>query len=461
MGREIRFKRNSRGSIALQDSMLTNNLAQAIIKSSDSSPISSNPLQASESDSSDDDATDYPYQTNGEYGTDVATMTRKPAAQKEDPGPSVRARTAAELDATIKAQVEDPHYPGLDTAGLPMLRNFLTAAERKIRDLHPERTELDWKNSQPRPLISTLYRRAAQGQLCGLEAPADHKCTRCAHGKGQFMHCRIVFANTNAQWMWACASCVFFRRPYQYSFRPDVSPNVPAWVIAAVAEREPSNPLLCTYYSAKDIAIALELSKSTSRNLPAPVAHPNPEKIDDEYVPSEREPQQSPHAAVEVSIVHPPTHQPTIGSSRVRGSTVSNGTPATQDIDEEQPAKRRKSNVGPIRVSRGTTKDAPKRRKPEPGPAKPSGGATKDAPPKLKNGGLPFNTTWYNSPLEDPEVYRMKDKGHAIDTYNDLAAIIARATEDYSRMKAALLRKGFLPQSGDEESEEENVFSVD
>lgn len=55
----------------------------------------------------------------------------------------------------------------------------------------------------------------------------------------------------------------------------------------------------------------------------------------------------------------------------------------------------------------------------------------------------------------------MKDKGHAIDTYNDLAAIIARATEDYSRMKAALLRKGFLPQSGDEESEEENVFSVD
>ena len=111
MGREIRFKRNSRGSIALQDSMLTNNLAQAIIKSSDSSPISSNPLQASESDSSDDDATDYPYQTNGEYGTDVATMTRKPAAQKEDPGPSVRARTAAELDATIKAQVEDrEHY---------------------------------------------------------------------------------------------------------------------------------------------------------------------------------------------------------------------------------------------------------------------------------------------------------------------------------------------------------------
>ena len=55
----------------------------------------------------------------------------------------------------------------------------------------------------------------------------------------------------------------------------------------------------------------------------------------------------------------------------------------------------------------------------------------------------------------------MKDKDYAIDTYNDLAAVIARATEDYSRMKAALLRRGFLPESDDEESEEENVFAAD
>jgi hypothetical protein len=54
----------------------------------------------------------------------------------------------------------------------------------------------------------------------------------------------------------------------------------------------------------------------------------------------------------------------------------------------------------------------------------------------------------------------MKDKDYALDTYNDLADLIARVTEDHGRMKAALLKKGFLLES-DEESEEENVFAVD
>ncbi|KGO49027.1 hypothetical protein PEX1_078950 [Penicillium expansum] len=147
----------------------------------------------------------------------------------------------------------------------------------------------------------------------------------------------------------------------------------------------------------------------------------------DEYTPSQRG-------------LRSPTIQRAEATSRVRGNAVSKGTPATpKDTDEEQPAKRRKSAVGPTKASEN---------------------ATKDTPPKLKNGGLPFNTIWYNSPFEDPEVYRMKDKAHALDTYNDLAEIIARVTEDHSRMKAALLKKGFLPESDDEDSEE-NVFAMD
>lgn len=55
----------------------------------------------------------------------------------------------------------------------------------------------------------------------------------------------------------------------------------------------------------------------------------------------------------------------------------------------------------------------------------------------------------------------MKDKVYALDTYNDLADIIARATEDHDCMKAALLKKGLLPESDDKESEEENVFAAD
>ncbi|KAJ5201065.1 hypothetical protein N7449_005868 [Penicillium cf. viridicatum] len=110
-------------------------------------------------------------------------------------------------------------------------------------------------------------------------------------------------------------------------------------------------------------------------------------------------------------------------------------TPATrEDADEEQPAKRRKSELGRAKDSEGITKNTPKRRKSEVGPTKTSEGATKDAPPKPKNGGLPFNATWYNSPLEDPKVYCMKDKVYTLDTYNDLADIIARATEDHDRI---------------------------
>ena len=112
MDRARLLKRTSQGSIALQESIFTNDLAQAIMKSSGSSLISSNPdypdfLQASESDSSSDNANAYPYQTDSEYGTDAVVTTRKPAAHKEDPGPSVRVRTAAERAAIIKAQVED------------------------------------------------------------------------------------------------------------------------------------------------------------------------------------------------------------------------------------------------------------------------------------------------------------------------------------------------------------------
>ncbi|KAJ5500998.1 hypothetical protein N7527_012119 [Penicillium freii] len=321
-----------------------------------------------------------------------------------DPGPSIRTRTAAELTAILREQIEDTSFPALDINGLPLIRNFLTSLDNKFRDLHPERTELDWKKGVRRPARSAVARRAAQGQLCGVEAPADQKCTACAKGKGTFEHCRIVFAKNQAQWEWACANCTFIGGGHKCSFRPDLFPNVPEWVIAAVTERQPSSPLLHTYYGAKDTAAARMPAKPTT--------------------------------------------------SRKRPAT----TP--EDADEKQPARRRKSELGRAKPSEGIAKETPKRRKSEVDPTKTSEGATEHAPPKLKNGGLPFNTTWYNSPLEDPKVYRMKDKAYALDTYRDLADIIARATEDHDRMKAALLKKGFLPESDDEDSEE-NVFAVE
>ncbi|OQE34803.1 hypothetical protein PENCOP_c015G06460 [Penicillium coprophilum] len=76
---------------------------------------------------------------------------------------------------------------------------------------------------------------------------------------------------------------------------------------------------------------------------------------------------------------------------------------------------------------------------PKAGPANPSGSVSQGAP-ELKNGGLPFSSTWYTSPLEDPRVYRMKDKVYAMETFNDLVDIIAQATEDQRRMKAALMK---------------------
>ncbi|CAP86767.1 hypothetical protein EN45_048960 [Penicillium chrysogenum] len=443
-----------------KESIFENHLAEAILKSSDSSELSSpnypGSLQGSEYGSSDDDAGDYPYRNDGEDGTQVVITRTNPSAKK-DPGPSVRVRTAAELDAVIKAQVEDASFPGLDTTGLPLLRNFLTAFEQKIRNLLPQRTELDWKNGVPRPVRSAVTRRAAHGQLCGVEAPADQKCTACAQGRANtFENCRIVFVNTEAQWMWACASCIFTGAGHKCSFRPDQSGNVAPWVIAAVAERQPSSPLLQTYYARKDAAATSKPANLTiSRKRPAAVAKLNPEQVDQapelaehEYTPSRHELPSS-------------TIQPAKETPRVREAAVLKRTPATPKVaDKEQPAKRRKSEAGPANASEGTTKDEPKRRKSEVAPAKASEGASKDAPPKLKNGGLPFNATWYNSPLEDPKVYSMKDKDYALDTYNDLADLIARVTEDHGRMKTALLKKGFLLES-DEESEEENVFAVD
>ncbi|OQE16262.1 hypothetical protein PENFLA_c028G00081 [Penicillium flavigenum] len=435
MGRATRFNGNVQEPVS-QESIFVNNLAEAIAKCSNSSELSSPNypgfLQGSDSDSSDDDVVDYPYQPDGEDGTSASVTTRTNPSAEEDPGPSVRARTAAELDAVIEAQVEDTSLPGLDTTGLPLLRNFLTAFEQKIRDLHPERTELDWKNGVRRPVRSAVARRAAHGQLCGVEAPADQKCTACAQGRNNtFENCRIVFVDTEAQWMGACASCVFSGTGHKCSFRPDKSGNVPSWVIAAVAEREPSSPLLQTDYAGKDEAATSKPANSTtSRKRSAAVAKLKPEQIDQapeltahEYTPSRNELPSSTILAAKKT-------------TRVRGTPVLKRTPATPKVaDKEQPAKRRKSEAGPAKASEGATKDEPKRRKSEIAPAKASEGA-------------------------NPEVYRMKDKDHALDTYNDLADLIARVTEDHGRMKAALLKKGFLMES-DEESEEENVFAVD
>lgn len=96
-----------------KESIFENHLAEAILKSSDSSELSSpnypGSLQGSEYGSSDDDAGDYPYRNDGEDGTQVVITRTNPSAKK-DPGPSVRVRTAAELDAVIKAQVEDGEY---------------------------------------------------------------------------------------------------------------------------------------------------------------------------------------------------------------------------------------------------------------------------------------------------------------------------------------------------------------
>lgn len=75
--------------------------------------------------------------------------------------------------------------------------------------MHPKRTELDWRRGVRRPVRSGVTRRAAQGQLCGVDAPADQKCISCAKGKRTFEHCRIVFVKNEAQWGWACANCTF------------------------------------------------------------------------------------------------------------------------------------------------------------------------------------------------------------------------------------------------------------
>jgi len=346
--------------------------------------------------------------------------------------------------------------------------------EKKFRDLHPERAELDWRNGVRRPARSAVARRSAQGQLCGVQAPPGQKCTNCAEAKGTFYNCRIVFVEDKVQWMWSCAKCAFVGGNHKCSFRktavlancnktniqigPNLSSKVPSWVVEAVTKRQPGNELLKTYYGRKPAAATPETAKSTSRKRPTAMTQSSPEQI---------------------GIDQASLHSPAIKRAKripLRRNTVSKSTPvAPKGIDKENPAKRRKSDVGP---SKASVPDTAKRRRSEVAPARTSEGATTDtakqpgvAPtkanegaakdaPKLKNGGLPFNMAWYNSPLEKPEVYRMKDKSYALDTYNDLADILARITEDQSRMKAALVRKGFFPKSDDEESEEENVFAL-
>ncbi|KAJ5973030.1 uncharacterized protein N7479_002948 [Penicillium vulpinum] len=447
-------------SASSEETMLVHGLAEAILKSPDSTlrqygldDRSSSPnypafLQP-DSDISDEDAGDIPYRNDGEDKISVEDTNRMKPSVEEDPGPSVRFRTAAELEAAIEAQVEDTSISGLDTTGLPLLRNFLTSFDMRLRDLHPERTELDWRK-QRRPTRSAVSRRAAQGQLCGVEAPADQACTNCTQERGTFKHCRIVFVDNEAQWTWACANCIFVSGGHKCSFRPDISPNVPSWVVAAVTERQPSSPLLQKYYGKKDTATAHQSAKSTtSRKRSTAVAQLTPEQIDQasdlethEHVASRHEP-------------HSPTIQRAKRTARVSRNTVSKGT-APKYSYEEKPAKRRKSEICPTKASGCVTKNVLKRCKSEVGPSTASKCANKGAtPPKLKNGGLSFNATWYSSPLEDPEVYRMKDKAYAIDTFNDIADIMARVKEDHSRMKEALLKKGFLPGS-----EEENVFAV-
>ncbi|KAJ5173598.1 uncharacterized protein N7500_001529 [Penicillium coprophilum] len=121
-----------------------------------------------------------------------------------------------------------------------------------------------------------------------------------------------------------------------------------------------------------------------------------------------------------------------------------------------QSIEKRHAGVAQVRTEHADEKTRLKRRRSEVGPATPSGSVSQSAP-ELKNGGLPFSSIRYTSPLEDPRVYHMKDKAYTMETFNDLVDIIARAREDQRRMKTALIKNGFLPGS-DEESEEENVF---
>lgn len=100
-------------------------LAEAVLRDSDSphsrhhelekSPSPDHPdfLEQTDSDSSDDDAVDIPYRIDEEDEPDVSvgiSRRTKSSATKQDPGPSVRVRTPAELDAVIETQVEDSEY---------------------------------------------------------------------------------------------------------------------------------------------------------------------------------------------------------------------------------------------------------------------------------------------------------------------------------------------------------------
>ncbi|KAJ5973031.1 uncharacterized protein N7479_002949 [Penicillium vulpinum] len=394
---------------ATNEETFVRGLAETVLKDSDSSQLAlcdqssssnySDLSQCSDFDTSDDSVIGYQYQNDEDDGTGVGVMEHtKPSIQKKDPGPSVRLRNANEFRAVMMSQIEDPAIPGLDNTGLPLLSHFTSSKDKEFRLLRPERTELDWKNGVRRSLLCLRTLRAAHGQLCGVEAPADQRCTACTNSKGPFEHCRIVFVRDRAEWSGACANCSFGVGIQNCSFRLQALLNVP-WAVAPVPKNQPL--------------------------------------INEGFIPTKSTGQKRPAAAAELDL------QSSI-NRRIRDTfhghrhSISNGTPvAPNTANKEQHVKRRKSEVAL---------------------AKPSRSATKDAPPKLKNGGLPFNNTWYNSPLEDPEVYRMKHKAYVIDAYNDLAGIIARTTEDHGRMKAALVKKGFLLESDDES--EENVFAM-
>jgi hypothetical protein len=104
MGRATRFNGNVQEPVS-QKSIFTNNLAEAIAKSSNRSELSSPNypgfLQGSDSDSSDDDVVDYPYQPDEEDSTSASVTTRTNPSAEEDPGPSVRFRTSRTVSITF------------------------------------------------------------------------------------------------------------------------------------------------------------------------------------------------------------------------------------------------------------------------------------------------------------------------------------------------------------------------
>ncbi|KAJ5780177.1 hypothetical protein N7457_005337 [Penicillium paradoxum] len=336
------------------------------------SSFSDHPASPQESSSKANDVEINLPEIEGPKWTPVNSTTKQ-----DDPGPSVRRRTAAELKEIMEKQVEHPEFSGLDAITLtPLLSAFLTRHEKQMRDMHPERTEVDWLSGRPRPLKSPVTRRATLGQMCGVQGPPDEKCTNCAQEKGPFKNCRVLFMDNHIQWSWACICCVYRTDAGRCSLRPDRFLNVPSWVAEAVTRYDPTNKLLPIYHAGK------------KEDAVAPI-----------------------------------------------WPDANGKWPPKATLGGERPQKKRRIDA--------SAQDFDGR-----------------VPGKLKNGGLDFNDTWYRSPIEDPDVYRMKDKTFALTTYHDIAQILERVKEDHQRLKLALLEKGFLdPLDEDEEMEDENVFA--